>query len=208
MKNYITEFTGTFFLVFVIGLTGGEAYAPVAIGTILMVMVYMGGHISGAHYNPAVSIAMIIRGLLSKKEATKYIVAQVIGAFLAAMTVYWMNGSVMQMAPNDNYSFWQIFTIELLFTFALVLVIMHVATNPKTEGNDYYGLAIGFTIMAAAFAGGEISGGAYNPAVALGPILSDVFFSDGDTLNNLWYYIFAPIIGGVLAVYQYRYYNS
>ena len=110
MKNYITEYTGTFFLVFVIGLTAGEAYAPVAIGTILMVMVYMGGHISGAHYNPAVSIAMIIRGLISKKEAFKYIVAQLIGAFLAAMTVYWINGETMQVAPpSDTYSFWQIF---------------------------------------------------------------------------------------------------
>ena len=200
MKNYITEFIGTFFLVLTIGLTGD----PIAIGTMLMVMVYMGGHISGAHYNPAVSIAMIIRGLLSVKEAINYIIFQLVGAILAAFLVNWLGGSVMKITPNDTASILQILVVEAIFTFALVLVILNVATNPKTEGNSYYGLAIGFTIMAAAFVGGGISGGVYNPAVGTGPILVDAIMGDGNTLSNLWYYLVGPIAGAVLATYVYK----
>ena len=200
MKNYIIEFIGTFFLVLAIGLTGN----PIAIGTMLMVMVYMGGHISGAHYNPAVSIAMIIRGLLSVKEAINYILSQLAGAILAAFLVNWLGGTVMEIEPRNSASVLQILVVEAIFTFALVLVILNVATNPKTEGNSYYGLAIGFTVMAAAFAGGGISGGAYNPAVGTGPILVDVIMGDGNTLSNLWYYLVGPIIGAVVATYVYK----
>ena len=204
MKNYITEFIGTFFLVLTIGLTAGAVFAPMIIGSMLMVMVYMGGHISGAHYNPAVSIAMIIRGLLSVKEAVKYILSQLAGAFLAAIFVQWVGPSAMQIAPNYSASVMQILAVEAIFTFALVLVILNVATNPKTEGNSYYGLAIGFTVMAAAFVGGGISGGVYNPAVGTGPILVDAMMGDGNTLSNLWYYLVGPIAGAVLATYVYK----
>ena len=200
MKNYITEFIGTFFLVLTIGLTGD----PLAIGVMLMVMVYMGGHISGAHYNPAVSIAMIFRGLLTTKEAINYILSQLIGAFLAAIFVQWVGGTIMEVGPSNTASVLQILSVEAVFTFALVLVILNVATNPKTEGNSYYGLAIGFTIMAGAFAGGGISGGAYNPAVGTGPILVDVIMGDGNTLSNLWYYLVGPIAGAVIAAYVYK----
>ena len=200
MKNYIIEFIGTFFLVLAIGLTGN----PLAIGVMLMVMVYMGGHISGAHYNPAVSIAMILRELLSVKEAINYILSQLAGAFLAAIFVQWVGGSVMQIAPNNSASVMQILAVESIFTFALVLVILNVATNPKTEGNSYYGLAIGFTVMAAAYAGGGISGGAYNPAVGTGPVLVDIIMRDGNTLSNLWYYLVGPIVGAVTAAYVYK----
>ena len=199
MKNYITEFIGTFFLVLAIGLTGN----PLAIGVMLMVMVYMGGHISGAHYNPAVSIAMIFRGLLSVKEAINYILSQLAGAFLAAFFVQWVGGSVMEVGPSNTASVLQILSVEAIFTFALVLVILNVATNPKTEGNSYYGLAIGFTVMAGAFAGGGIWG-AYNPAVGTGPILVDVIMGDGNTLSNLWYYLVGPIVGAMVAAYVYK----
>ncbi|MEC9209316.1 MAG: aquaporin [Bacteroidota bacterium] len=210
MKNYITEFIGTFFLVLTIGLTGN----PLAIGIMLMVMVYMGGHISGAHYNPAVSIAMIYRGLLTIKEAINYIFSQLAGAILAAFAVNWLGGAVMQVAPNPSASVMQILAVEAIFTFALVLVILNVATNPKTEGNSYYGLAIGFTVMAAAYAGGGISGGAYNPAVGTGPILVDVIMGGGNSLlpeylnndwTNLWYYFVGPIFGGMTAAYVYKF---
>ena len=199
MKNYITEFIGTFFLVLAIGLTGN----PIAIGIMLMVMVYMGGHISGAHYNPAVSIAMIIRGLLSVKEAIKYILSQLGGALLAAYLVSFLTEDIMKVAAGE-YSVSQILVVEAIFTFALVLVILNVATNPKTEGNSYYGLAIGFTIMAAAYAGGGISGGAYNPAVGTAPILIDSLMSDGSTLGNLWYYLVGPITGAISASFVYK----
>ena len=199
MKNYITEFIGTFFLVLTIGLTGD----PLAIGVMLMAIIYMGGHISGAHYNPAVSIAMIYRGLLTSKEAIKYILSQLAGAFLAALAVNWLIGDVMQVAPSNTASVMQILVVEAIFTFALMLVILNVATHPKTAGNSYYGLAIGFTIMAAAFAGGGISGGVYNPAVGTGPILVDVILGDGKTLANLWYYFVGPIFGAMAATCVY-----
>jgi len=206
MKNYITEFIGTFFLVLTIGLTTGDS---LAIGVMLMVMVYMGGHISGAHYNPAVSIAMILRGLLSVKEAINYILSQLAGAILAALLVNWLSESIlellpMKVGPNPDVSPIQILIVEAIFTFALVLVILNVATNPKTEGNSYYGLAIGFTIMAAAYAGGGISGGAYNPAVGTAPILIDSLMSDGSTLGNLWYYLVGPITGSISASFVYK----
>ena len=201
MRNYITEFIGTFFLVLTIGLTR----EPVYIGVMLMAMVYMGGHISGAHYNPAVSIAMIYRGLLTTKEAIKYILSQLAGAFLAALTVNWFIGDVMQVAPSNTASVMQILAVEAIFTFALMLVILNVATHPKTAGNSYYGLAIGFTIMAAAFAGGGISGGVYNPAVGTGPIFVDVILGDGKTLANLWYYFVGPIFGAMAATCVYEF---
>ena len=110
----------------------------------------------------------------------------------------------MEIAPSDSASVLQILVVEAIFTFALVLVILNVATNPKTEDNSYYGLAIGFTITAAAFAGGKISGGVYNPAVGIGPILVDAIMGDGNTLSNLWYYLVGPIAGAVLATYVYK----
>lgn len=199
MRNYVIEFIGTFFLVLCIGLTGN----PLAIGAMLMVMVYMGGHISGAHYNPAVSIAMIIRGVLKLEEAVKYIVSQLFGASLAALCVYWLSGDVMKVSPSETASMVQILAVEIIFTFALVFVILNVATNPKTEGNSYYGLAIGFTITASAYAGGAISGGAYNPAVGIGPIFID-FFIESSTFSNMFYYIIGPILGGCVAALLYK----
>jgi len=188
--------------VLTIGLTKGN---PLAIGVMLTVMVYMGGHISGAHYNPAVSIAMIFRGLLTTKEAVNYIFSQLIGAFLAAIFVHWVGGTTMEVEPSQTASVLQILSVEAIFTFALVLVILNVATNPKTDGNSYYGLAIGFTVMAGAFAGGGISGGAYNPAVGTGPILVDAIMGDGNTLSNFWYYLVGPIVGAVIAAYVYKF---
>lgn len=197
MKNYIIEFIGTFFLVLTIGLTGH----PIAIGCMLMVMVYMGGHISGAHYNPAVSISMIIRGVISTKESVKYIFSQILGSILAAAVVGWL-GSTMVVAPSTDDSL-KILFVEAIFTFALVMVILNVATNPKTEGNSYYGLAIGFTILAAAWIGGGISGGAYNPAVGIGPLLV-ASLDDVRALGYLWYYIVGPLFGAILAAYVYK----
>ena len=110
----------------------------------------------------------------------------------------------METPPSETASPIQILIVEAIFTFALVLVILNVATNPKTEGNSYYGLAIGFTIMAAAYAGGGISGGAYNPAVGTAPILIDSLMSDGSTLGNLWYYLVGPITGAISASFVYK----
>ena len=167
MKKYLIEFIGTFFLVSTIGLTGN----PLAIGIMLTVLVYMGGHISGAHYNPAVTISILCKKLIEVKEAINYILAQLIASFLAALLVFYINDNLMHVVPNTSYSSLQIILSELIFTFLLVLVILNVATNKKTEGNSYYGFAIGFTVMASAYCVGGVSGGAFNPAVGFGPAL-------------------------------------
>ena len=165
MNKYLVEFTGTFFLVFTIGAAAiyGDAglMAPVAIGAVLIGVIYAGGHISGAHYNPAVSIAMILRGVISIQDATIYITVQVVAAVVAsllAMQLY-PTSSVDVILPNVQ----AFLLVEFLFTFVLVYVILNVATAKATAGNAYFGIAIGFTVMAGAFAVGGISGDAFQP---------------------------------------------
>jgi aquaporin Z len=199
MRSYITEFIGTFFLVLVIGLTGN----PIAIGAILMVMVYMGGHISGAHYNPAITLAILIRKKIEAKEAIIYMIFQVAGAFLAALCYYIIHKKTFAPTPNPQFTTVEFLIVEILFTFALTLVILNVATSRKTSGNSFYGLAIGFTVLAGAFAGGPISGGAFNPAVGIGPILIDTI-NGGDSIRTLWIYLVGPVTGAVLGAVTYQ----
>ena len=200
MKNYLTEFIGTFFLVLTIGftVTSGTPMAPLAIGSALMVMVYMGGHISGAHYNPAVTLAIVMRGKLSMGEAWRYWVSQLLGAFTAAVVVYIVLGRTFAPAPDGGANGFQAVLVEFFYTFALALVVLNVATSRKTAGNSYYGLAIGFTVMVGAFAAGPISGGAFNPAVGTGPILLKAMAGHGG-LSHLWIYLVGPLAGGALA---------
>ena len=213
MRNYLVEFIGTFFLVLVICLTGkdgGNMMAPIAIGAVLMVMVYMGGHISGAHYNPAVTIAILIRGKIGMKDSLLYIVSQILGAFAAAMLFNLIWGvSIGGPRPNVEINIMKPLLIEIVFTFALALVVLSVATSKKTAGNHYYGIAIGCTVLAAAIAGGNISGGAYNPAVGIGPILVDTFFGSCNCqpIQFLWLYIVGPITGAVCAAMAFRIIN-
>jgi aquaporin Z len=198
MRAYVTEFIGVYFLVLTIGLTvlGGTPFAGLAIGGSLMVMVFMGGHISGAHYNPAVSVALAMRKKLPWSDVLPYIAAQLAGAVAAALTVRGILGQTFTIAPAEGIGTTSAIAIEALYTFALALVVLNVATIQKTKGNSFYGLAIGFTIVVAAYAGGPLSGGAFNPAVGFGPILVHSIFADG-TLGVLWIYIVGPLIGAV-----------
>jgi aquaporin Z len=205
MNKYLTEFVGTFFLVLTIGLCvlGGTPMAPLAIGASLMVMVYMGGHVSGGHYNPAVSLAVLLRGKLQPRDVAPYMVAQVVGAVAAAVVVYVVLGRTFAPAPGNGASAIGALLIEVLYTTALCLVVLHSATAPQTTGNSFYGLAIGFTVTAGAFAGGPISGGAFNPAVGVGPIVISTLLGGG-SIANLWLYLVGPFIGGVVAALLYR----
>jgi aquaporin Z len=170
MRRYAVEFIGTFFLVLTIGCTGIAAapgvIAPLAIGSVLMVMIYAGGHISGAHYNPAVTLGVFLRGRCPASDVLPYWGAQLLGAAVAA----WIVGFALQGEPVTPFVGRVIgaFLAEFLFTFALVYVVLNVATADATAGNSYFGLAIGFTVLAGAFAVGQISGAAFNPAVAIG----------------------------------------
>jgi aquaporin Z len=143
--------------VFTIGLTvtAGAPMAPLAIGSSLMIMVYMGGHISGAHYNPAVSLALLLRGkLASVGEFVGYVASQLAGAVVAALATYLIVGQTLKVAPADSASTLAALLVEILFTFALALVVLNVAASAKTQGTSFYGVAIGFTITVGAFAGG------------------------------------------------------
>jgi aquaporin Z len=200
MKKLLTEFIGTFFLVFTIGLmvTQGSPLAPLAIGAALTVMVYMGGHLSGAHYNPAISLGMLLRGKLANRDFVAYVVAQLLGGIAAAAAVQLIVGKTFAPAPGLGVPLLSALLIEVLFSFALVLVVLNVATHEGTAGNSHYGIAIGFTVMAGAFAGGPISGGAFNPAVGIGPTLVNAVLGSG-SFEHLWLYLVGPLTGGVLA---------
>lgn len=204
MDRYVTEFIGTYFLVLIIGMVvvGGSPLAPIAIGTGLTALVYMGGHVSGAHYNPAVTITLYLRGTTDRRDVIPYIAAQIFGSWLAATTVQLLTGQTFALAPSVD-GFAAPLLAEILATFALCLVILHVATSKATEGNGYYGIAIGFTVTGFAFAVGGLSGGAFNPAVGMGPILVDAMTADG-SLSNLWLYWVGPVLGGIGAVPVFR----
>ena len=206
MRNYVTEAIGTFFLVLTVGLTVSQSVpmAPLAIGSSLMIMVYMGGHISGGHYNPAVSLAVFLRGKLQGRDLVWYWVSQFIGAIIAAAVVYLALGATFAAKPGDGVTFWTAVMIELVYTFALCIVVLHTATTADTEGNSYYGLAIGFTITVAAFAGGAISGGAFNPAVGIGPAIYAAFLGQAGALSHVWIYLIGPLVGGALAAAVFR----
>ncbi|MFN8654185.1 MAG: aquaporin [Gemmatimonadales bacterium] len=205
MTKYLTEFIGTFFLVLTIGLSvlNGTPMAPLAIGTSLMIMVYMGGHVSGGHYNPAVTLALTMRGKHPSAELVPYMVAQVLGAIVAGLLVYVIMGRTFPVAPAPTATLIAALLVEVLYTFALALVVLNSATHPGTKGNSFYGLAIGFTLTAAAFAGGPISGGAFNPAVGIGPTLVHGLLGGG-SFANLWLYIVGPFVGGALAAVVYK----
>jgi len=205
MSKLLTELLGTFFLVFTIGLTAASQtpFAAIAIGSSLMIMVYMGGHISGAHYNPAVSLAVYLRGKLAAKELVPYWAAQLAGATLAALAVRAITGATFAPAPAPNPSVVPALLTEILYTFALALVVLNVATAPATSGNSHYGLAIGFTITVGALAGGPVSGGAFNPAVGTGPTLVHAMMGDG-SFEALWLYIVGPFAGGALAAFVFK----
>jgi len=168
--------------------------APLAIGGTLMVMVYMGGHISGAHYNPAVSLALVVRGAISVVEMVQYWVAQLLGGIVAAFTASFISGKAVPIHPGSGVSMTSALLVEILYTFALALVVCNVATSKKTEGKGFYGLAIGFTVVCAAFAAGGISGGAFNPAVG-----TALTVTGGEGFGNIWLYWVGPLIGGAIA---------
>jgi aquaporin Z len=200
MRKYAAEFVGTFFLVLTVGCTGIAAgpgvIPPLAIGSVLMVMIYAGGHVSGAHFNPAVTVGVFLRGRCTASDVVPYWVAQLIGAFAAAAIVLFFKtkAAVAFDAPVATG-----FLAEFLFTFALVYVILNVATARATNGNSYFGLAIGFTVLAGAFAVGDISGGAFNPAVAVGAMTMGML-----AWSKLWLYVVAELLGAAAAAGMFK----
>ena len=203
MNKYTIEFLGTFFLVLIIGLSQN----PVAIGLGLAVLVYMGAHISGAHYNPVVSLAMLINNQIELKEFSFYLASQLLGSVVATYFIMLLGNDFEVISnTNDISSF---FVAEILFTFLLVFVILNVALNKNLKGNQFYGLAIGLTVTAGAFAVGNISGGVFNPAVSFGPSLfsfidPQVVGTNVSSSDFFIYYLISGTIGSVIASYLYK----
>lgn len=193
----ITEFIGTFFLTLTIctaaafGTAG--SYAPFAIASTLMVMIYAGGHVSGAHYNPAVTISIYLRGACDKSEVAPYIASQVVAGVMGAMVasnVLMPDGEVGPLVMDTGPAF----GAELMFTFALAYVILNVATSESTDGNGYYGAAIAFVVLAGALTVGPISGASFNPAVTASLVSAGVM-----GVADSWVHLVPQLIGGVLA---------
>jgi aquaporin Z len=197
VQKLTAELIGTFFLVFTVGTTvySGSPLAPLAIGASLMVMVYAGGHISGGHFNPAVTLAALVRGRIGAVEAVLYWVTQLVAGVLAALVARGIvtRGHVTTLTLS-GHTMWAAFVAELLFTFALTYVVLNVATSRDHVGNSFYGLAIGFTVVVGAFAVGGISGGAFNPAVTLGGAVLGLF-----AWSTIWVYLVAQVIAAVAA---------
>src|SRR6201993_2167993 len=201
MNKYIAEFIGTFFLVLTVGCTvignGAGAFAPLAIGSALMVMIFAGGHISGGHFNPAVTLGVWLRGKCEAKDVAPYMISQIVGALLAAFAVKFLKGGAA-VAPLQPATVPALLA-EFLFTFALVFVVLNVATAKGTSGNSFYGLAIGFTVMTGAFAVGNLSCGVFNPAVAVGISMMGL-----SAWTNIWIYLVAELAAGAAAALAFK----
>ena len=200
-RKLAVEFIGMFIFVFTVGMATNKAGAgvlePLAIGSVLMVMVFAGGHISGGHFNPAVSTAVFLRGKMSSDEYGAYVGTQFVAAIIAGLVVRVVGGHEAN-APVAGAG--RMLIAEFVFTFALAWVVLNVATARGTEGNSFYGLAIGFTVVVGAFAVGGISGGAFNPAIALGAMVTGLF-----KWSNIWIYLLADFLGGAAAARAFLY---
>jgi aquaporin Z len=179
---------------------GATALAPLAIGSALMIMVYAGGHVSGGHYNPAVTLAVWLRGRCPTADVLPYWVSQIFGAFAAAGLALYLKGD--STATPGEIKVVPALLAEFVGTFALAYVVLNVATAKGTAGNSNYGLAIGFTVMTMAFALGGISGGAFNPAVAVGITIMHLAKT-----ANLWIYFVANFAAGALAALVFKFVN-
>ena len=208
MKKYLAEFIGAFFLVFTVGLTGlPDPYtgviAPLAIGSVLMVMVYAGGHISGGHFNPAVTLAVWLRGRCPTRDVPGYMIAQFGAAVAAGACAVYCRNYHPDVPLAYKLDVPRYLMLEFIFTFALCYVVLNTATSKDHPNNSFYGLAIGFTVLVGAFAAGPISGGAFNPAVALG-----ITYMGLKTFSHLWVYLVANFAGGAAAAGVFRALNS
>jgi len=202
-RKLAVEFIGMFLFVFTVGMAtesankAGAVLAPLAIGSVLMVIVFAGGHVSGGHYNPAVSTAVFLRGKIKSHEYRAYIITQFLAAALAGLLVNAVGG---KETAGVTASTGKMLVVEFLFTFALAYVVLNVATAKGTEGNSFYGLAIGFVVVVGAISVGWVSGAAFNPAIALGATVLGAF-----KWAHIWIYLLADFLGGAAAAGAFLY---
>ena len=200
MKSYLMEAIGTLFLILVIALTGN----PVAIAATLAAMIYIGAHVSGGHYNPAVSIAVSIVGKQAWSKTIGYIFAQLSGGLLGVLVAHILSGKILVVAPAPETLLYQGILAEGLFTFVLVSAVLHTAVSHKAAGNSYFGMTIGLAVLIGAYSVGTLSGGAFNPAVGIAPLMYSLVTSKVFVLEHLIMYIVGPLMGAVLAAQFYQ----
>jgi aquaporin Z len=195
----LTEFVGTFGLAMVIALSGSAGpLAPLVIGLVLSALIYMGGHVSGAHYNPAITFGLFLRGVIGVPAMVLYWVTQLAAGLLAFWFAYLLTGHTPGIHPGSGVYWSSALAAEVAFTTAIVLVVLNVAATKETSGNSYYGLAIGFTVAAGAFTVGPISGAAFNPAIGFGATAAAALF-DHSGWSDLWIYFVGPLLGAAIA---------
>jgi len=200
-RKYAVEAIGAFFLTFAVGVAAlsGSVFVPLAAGAMLMVMIYAGGHISGGHYNPAVTIAALVRGRIGAGDAIGYWMAQLVAGLLAAVVVgVTVSASQAHALAPHGHALTSALIVEFLYTFALAYVVLNVATSKDHPDNSFYGLAIGFTVLVGAVSVGGISGGAFNPAVVLGGAAMGLF------AWSTLIYLVPQLIAGVAAGFVFR----
>lgn len=207
-KKYIAEFIGTFFLLLTIFMVAYSKVSsdlqPLAVGTMLIAMVYAVGHISGAHFNPAVTLAFLLRGKIDVKNAGFYMGAQILGGIAAALLTSVLISAkpptTPVVLPPQYFSMIPALLSELVGTFALTWVILNVATAKALEGNSFYGIAIGLTLTALIYTLGSVSNSIFNPAAAIATCIVQF-----NAWNNLWIYLVGNLIGGALAALVFKY---
>jgi aquaporin Z len=196
-RKYATEFIGAFFLTFAVGMAAlsGSVFVPLAAGATLMVMIYAGGHISGGHYNPAVTMAALVRRRIDIGDAVAYWIVQAAAGIAAgALARALVNPATVKTLTLTGHTEAAAAVVEVLITFALCYVMLNVATSKDQKNNGFFGLAIGFTVAAGAFAVGGISGGVFNPAVALGGATAGLF-----AWSTIWVYVLVELGAGIVA---------
>ncbi|MEP0005822.1 MAG: aquaporin [Balneola sp.] len=200
-KKYLVEFIGSFFLVLAYGLSG-DAFA---IGFILSALIYIGALTSGAHYNPAISLGAFFLKRISASEFLGYVIAQIIGAFLAAATVLFISSSVFYVEAPINSLFYNQLGVETLLTFVLALVA-YVAWigNPNHKSVATYSFVMGFALVALFIMSQNISGGIFNPALSLGTSVLD-YFLGGSSYKDIPLYTIGPFLGATMAAFMYKF---
>ena len=196
-RKYATEFIGAFFLTFAVAMAAlsGSVFVPLAAGATLMVMIYAGGHISGGHYNPAVTMAALVRRRIGISDAVAYWIVQAVGGIAAgALARALVNPATVKTLTLSGHTEVAAAVVEVLITFALCYVVLNVATSKDQKNNGFFGLAIGFTVAAGAFSVGGISGGVFNPAVALGGATAGLF-----AWSTIWVYVLVELAAGIVA---------
>ena len=202
MKRYVMEFLGTFFFVFTIAMTSN----PLAAAIMLMAWLYIGGHISGGHYNPLVSLAVAMRGRLAWDILPFYMLSQIAAGAAAFGLSFFFHDQIMLPHPGEGISLLEAGVIEVLLSFVLGLVVLMVATSRHYAQSQIFGVAIGLTIFALAALGSPISGGLFNPAISVGAAIVGLLKGMPIMWAEVFMYVIGSLLGGALASYAFNYF--